>query len=102
LSIIGESTEIDRLAFSLPLKEASEPIEFEDGYALVRVLDRKEVTSEDFEKNRKEEREKFLEMKKNKFFLSYLSDMRKKKDVKIKYDLFLKINTDILSRYGEE
>lgn len=102
LSIIGESAEIDRLAFSLPLKEASEPIEFEDGYALVRVLDRKEVTSEDFEKNRKEEREKFLEMKKNKFFLSYLSDMRKKKDVKIKYDLFLKINTDILSRYGEE
>jgi len=102
LSIIGESAEIDRLAFSLPLNEVSEPIEFGEGYALIRVLDRKEVTSEDFEKNKKEEREKFLEMKKNKFFLSYLSKMRKKKNVKIKYDLFLKINTDVLSRYGEE
>jgi peptidyl-prolyl cis-trans isomerase D len=102
LSIIGESPEIDQLAFSLPLNEVSEPIEFGEGYALIRVLDRKEVTSEDFEKNKKEEREKFLEMKKNKFFLSYLSKMRKKKNVKIKYDLFLKINTDVLSRYGEE
>jgi len=102
LSIIGENAEIDRLAFSLPLEEASEPIEFEDGYALIKVLDRKEVTPEDFEKNKKEEREKFLEMKKNKFFLSYLSNMRKRKRVRIKYDVFLKINTDVLSRYGEE
>jgi peptidyl-prolyl cis-trans isomerase D len=102
LSIIGENAEIDRLAFSLPLKKASEPIEFEDGYALIRVLDRKEITAEDFEKNRKEEREKFLDMKKNKFFLSYLSNMRKEKNVRIKYDLFLKINTDVLSRYGKE
>jgi len=102
LSIIGENVEIDRLAFSLPLHEVSEPIEFEDGYALIQVLDRKVVSAEDFEKNKKEEREKFLEMKKNKFFLSYLSNMRARKNVRIKYDLFLKINTDILSRYGEE
>jgi peptidyl-prolyl cis-trans isomerase D len=102
LSIIGENTEIDRLAFSLPLEEASEPIEFEDGYALIKVLDRKEVSPGDFEKNKKEEREKFLDMKKNKFFLSYLSNMRKVKRVRIKYDVFLKINTDVLSRYGEE
>ncbi len=102
LSIIGENAEIDRLAFSLPLKEASDPIEFKDGYALIRVLDRKEITAEDFEKHKKEEREKFLDMKKNKFFLSYLSNMRKKKGVRIKYDLFLKINTDVLSRYGKE
>ncbi len=102
LSIIGESPEIDRLAFSLPLGKASEPIEFEDGYALIKVLDRKEITAEDFEKNKKEEREKFLDMKKNKVFLSYISNMRKKKNVRIKYDLFLKINTDVLSRYGKE
>jgi len=102
LSIIGENAEIDRLTFSLPLMEASEPVEFEDGYALIKVLDRKVVTAEDFEKNKKEEREKFLETKKNKFFLSYLSNMRNNKGVRIKYDLFLKINTDILSRYGEE
>ena len=102
LSIIGENAEIDRLAFSLPLKKASDPIEFEDGYALIRVLDRKEVTAEDFEKNKKEEREKFLDTKKKKVFFFFSSNMRKKKDVRIKYDLFLKINTDVLSRYGKE
>ena len=102
LSIIGENEEIDELAFSLPLKEASDPVEFENGFVTVQVLDRKEVTPEDFEKNKKEQREKFVETKKNKLFLSLISKMREEKGVKIKYDLFLKVNTDVLSRYGEE
>jgi peptidyl-prolyl cis-trans isomerase D len=102
LSVIGENEEIDELVFSLPLKEASDPVEFENGFVTVQVLDRKEVTPEDFEKNKKEQREKFVETKKNKLFLSLISKMREEKGVKIKYDLFLKVNTDVLSRYGEE
>ena len=71
LGIIGENQEFDKLAFSLSLKEASEPVEFENGYSLARVLDRKEVTKEDFEKNREKERENLLETKRNKFFQTY-------------------------------
>jgi peptidyl-prolyl cis-trans isomerase D len=102
LSVIGESREIDRLAFSLPQEEASDPVEFESGYALVRVLDRKEVTTEDFEKVKQSEKEAFLESKKNKFFSSYLAKLQEDKEVKIRYDLFLKTNQDILSRFGGE
>lgn len=102
LSIIGESEEIDTLAFSLPLEEESEPIEFKNGYALIKVLDRKEVTQEDFEKNKKEEKQKLLEMKKSKFLHSYLMKLREVKGVKIKYDLFLKVNSEVLSRFGGE
>jgi hypothetical protein len=40
--------------------------------------------------------------KKNKFFQSYMSRLREEKKVRIKYDLFLKINSDVLSRYGGE
>lgn len=102
LSVIGENEDIDRLAFSLPVGEASEPVEYETGYALMRVLDRKEVTQEDFATNIKEEKETLLAEKKNKFLQSYLFKMRDSKGVKIKYDLFLKINSDVLSRFERE
>jgi len=102
LGIIGENRKIDKLAFSLPLEEASGPVEFESGYALMRVLDRKEVTREEFEKVKETEKENFLESKKNKFFSSYLAKLQEDKEVKIRYDLFLKTNQDILSRFGGE
>ncbi len=102
LSVIGENSKIDELAFSLPLKEGSEPVEFEEGYALIKILDRKEVTQEDLEKDKETEKENLLGAKKNKFFQSYMFKLREEKKVKIKYDVFLKINSDVLSRYEGE
>jgi peptidyl-prolyl cis-trans isomerase D len=100
LSVVGENAEVDRLSFSLPLKETSEPIEFADGYALIRILDRKEVTKEDFEENLNSEKETQLETKKNRFFASCMSKLREDRGVNIRYDVFLKINSDILSRFA--
>lgn len=102
LGVIGENREIDHLSFTLPLGETSDPVEIESGYALIRVLDRQEVTEEEFEKEKKTEMENLLEAKKNRFFASYLSKMREEKEVKIRYDLFMKTNSDILSRFGGE
>ncbi len=100
LSVIGENAEVDKLAFSLPLNETSDPIEFANGYALIRILDRKEVTKEDFQENLSSEKETQLETKKNKFFASFMSKLREDKGIKIRYDVFLKINSDILSRFA--
>jgi peptidyl-prolyl cis-trans isomerase D len=102
LSIVGENSEIDELAFSLPLNEGSEPVEFEEGYALIKILDRKVVTQEDLEKDKETERENLLEAKKNKFFQSYMSKLREEKKVEPEWDLFLKISSDVLSRYERE
>lgn len=102
LSIIEENSEVDSLAFSLPLEEASEPVKFDNGYVLIRPLGRKEVTKEEFETEKETERENLLEMKKNKFFQSYLSKIQENKGVRIKYDLLLKINSDVLSRFAPE
>ncbi len=102
LSTIGENEEVDRLSFSLPIGQASEPLEFENGYVLVKILDRKEVTRQDFEKNRDEEKKNLLETKKNKFLASYLHKLRNEKGVQIKYDLFIKVNSDVLSRFEGE
>ncbi len=99
LGVIGESPEIDRLSFSLPLHQTSDPIEFTAGYVLLRVLERKEVDREEFEKNKPTELTTYLEAKKNKFLQAYVSKLREEKEVKINYNLFMQINNDILSRF---
>jgi parvulin-like peptidyl-prolyl isomerase len=102
LGVIGESPEIDRLAFSLPVNQTSEPVEFATGYALVRVLERKEASREEFEKNRQTELTNFLEAKKNRFLQAYLDRLRGEKDVKINSNLFMQVNNDILSRFESQ
>ncbi|MCX6567196.1 MAG: SurA N-terminal domain-containing protein [Candidatus Aminicenantes bacterium] len=99
IAVIGESKQADDLAFTLPLNQAGEPFAFETGYALLRVLDRKESTRAEFEKTKETETEQVLGMKKNKFLQAYLAKLRTDKGVKIKYDKFLTITQDILSRY---
>ena len=101
LSLIGENTQVDNLIFSLPLNTVSSPFEFEGGYALIKVLERKEATRAEFEKNKETERNKLLETKKDKFLQSFMAKLREEKGVKINYNLFLKLNSDLLSRYAE-
>ncbi len=102
IGVIGENKEIDRLAFSLPVGQTSDPVEFGSGHTLIRILDRQEVTKEEFNEEKESYRENYLEMKKNKFFSSYMARLREEKEVKIKYDLFLKVNSDVLSRFSGE
>jgi peptidyl-prolyl cis-trans isomerase D len=102
IGVIGENSEIDRLAFSLPFKQMSDPVEFENGYAVVRVLDRKQADKAEFEKEKETQTSSSLETKKTKFLQSYLAKLRNEKGVKIKYNLFLQTTNDILSRYETE
>jgi peptidyl-prolyl cis-trans isomerase D len=99
LSYVGENSEIDELTFSLPLNEGSDPIEFEEGYALIKILERIEVTQEDFEKDKEAERENLLEDKKRYFLHSYISKLIEEKKVERNWNLFLKVSNDVLSRY---
>jgi len=99
LGVIGESPEIDRLAFSLPIGQISEPVEFATGYALVKVLERKEASREEFEKNKATELTNFLEARRNRFLQSYIDKLRTERRVRINYGLFMQVNNDILSRY---
>jgi peptidyl-prolyl cis-trans isomerase D len=99
LSIIGQNPKVDELAFSLSLQEISEPIEFEGGYAMIRLLDRKNVSQEDFKKEKEKEIENLLEMKKNRFFHSYMIKLREELGFNIKSDLYFKTISDVLSMY---
>ncbi|MBE0711460.1 MAG: SurA N-terminal domain-containing protein [Candidatus Aminicenantes bacterium] len=101
LTLVGESPEVDRLVFSLPLKQASEPLAVDAGYAIFRVLEKKEVSREEFDKVKATERDTLLEQEKNKFLQSYMAKAREDKKVRINYDAFLRINNDVLSRFSK-
>jgi peptidyl-prolyl cis-trans isomerase D len=101
LSLVGERPEVDRLVFGLPLKQASETIAVDEGYAIFRVLEKKEVTREEFDKVKATEQGTLLEQKKNKFLQSYMAKAREEKKVRINYDTFLRLNNDVLSRYSK-
>lgn len=102
LGIIGESDQIDELAFSLPLKEISEPVYTEKGWVIIKPLSRKEVSREELDKVIQEEKAKLLQEKQNKILVSFLAKLRQKKKVKINYNLFNQINEDILSRFKKQ
>jgi peptidyl-prolyl cis-trans isomerase D len=99
LTLVGESPEADRLVFGLPLKQASEPLEVDAGYAVFRVLEKKEVSREEFDKIKTTERSTLLEQEKNKFLQSYMAKAREEKKVRVNYDTFLRLNNDVLSRF---
>ncbi len=101
LSLVGDRPEIDDLIFSLPLKQASEPMAVDEGYALFRVLERTEATREEFEKVKADEKETLLGEKKNKFLTSYLNKARDEMSVKINAEAFQRITQDVLSRYAQ-
>ncbi|MBN1940094.1 MAG: SurA N-terminal domain-containing protein [Candidatus Aminicenantes bacterium] len=99
IAVVGESKDADNLAFTLPLKQVSEPFAFDTGYALLRVLERTEADREEFEKVKETETTQVLEQKKNKFLQAYLAGRKEEKGIKIDYDQFLQLTQDILSRY---
>jgi peptidyl-prolyl cis-trans isomerase D len=101
LSLMDDTAEIDRLVFSLPINQISEPLEISDGFAVVRVLERKEVSREDFEKVKTDEMSKLLNQSQEMFLFSYLQKVREDMKIKVNYDLFVKTTDDLLGRISE-
>ena len=99
LSLVGQRPEVDGLVFGLPVKSPSEPVPVDEGFAVFRVLERKESTREEFEKVQATERETLLEEKRNKFLQSYLARAREDKGVRINNEAYFRITSDILDRY---
>jgi peptidyl-prolyl cis-trans isomerase D len=101
LSLVGERSEVDALVFGLPVKQASEPVAVDEGYAVFRVLERKEVTREDFAKVKDTERNSLLEQEKNKFLQSFMASARQDKKVRVNYETYQRLTTDVLGRFSK-
>ncbi len=101
LSLIDEPAEVERLVFSLPINQASEPINVGNGYVVVRVLERKEVSREEFEQVKEEEMARALSEVQEMFLYSYLQKAMQERKIKVNYDLFTKTADEVLNRFSE-
>jgi peptidyl-prolyl cis-trans isomerase D len=87
---IGVSAEIDKVAFSLPKGGVSEPISTPQGTAIVRVVEKEDVTDEQIASGADAVREELLNQRRDRFFSGYM--------VKAKEKLKIQINQETLAR----
>jgi peptidyl-prolyl cis-trans isomerase D len=87
---LGVSEAIDKVAFSLPQGGVSDPITTPSGTAIVRVVERQEVTDADITAGRDQLRDELVNQRRDRFFGAYMQ--------KAKQGLKITINQETLAR----
>ena len=87
---IGMSDAVDAAAFSLPLNGVSDPISTPTATAIVRVVERQDVTDAQIASGRDELREEMTGQRRDRFFSAYMQ--------KAKTNLKININQDTLAQ----
>ncbi|GAB6138285.1 peptidylprolyl isomerase [Halanaerobaculum tunisiense] len=70
-------------AFSLEVGEVSEPVKTKSGYHLIKVTDKQEAEGEEFEKKKKDIKQKLLQKKQKKVFSNWLEDAKEEAEITI-------------------
>jgi peptidyl-prolyl cis-trans isomerase D len=87
----GVSPALEAAAFSLPAGGVSAPVVTDNGAAIVKVLERKDVAPEELAKQKDTLRTELLNERKNKFFASYMTKARQRMKVNINRDTIAQI-----------
>ena len=90
---LGVSPALEAAAFSLPAGAVSDPVVTDNGAAIVKVIERKDVVNEDLAKQKDSLRAEILNDKRNKFFASYMTKARQRMKVNINRETINKIIT---------
>lgn len=88
LPSLGPAPVVMAAAFSLPINAVSDPISMPSGTAIIRVLERDEVTAEEMAAGRDRFRDQMLADRKNRFFMAYMT--------KVKQGLRIEVNREAL------
>jgi peptidyl-prolyl cis-trans isomerase D len=87
---LGAASAVEDAAFKLPVGAASDPIPTDNGTAVVKVLEKKEVTPTEWVANKDRFREELLSDRRNRFFSAYM--------VKAKQKMKIAVNRETLQR----
>jgi peptidyl-prolyl cis-trans isomerase D len=87
---VGVSPEVDKVAFALPVGGVSEPIVTNTGTVIVRVVERDDVTLDEFKNGKDEFRAQLLAERRGRFFSAYMT--------KVKQKMKIEINDEVLRR----
>jgi parvulin-like peptidyl-prolyl isomerase len=80
---LGLAPTITEAAFALPVGAVSEPITTDTGTALVKVLEKQEVTPVEWASNQDMFRNELLNDKRNRFFASYMTKAKQKMSIQL-------------------
>jgi peptidyl-prolyl cis-trans isomerase D len=75
---LGVAPAVDEVAFKLPLGGVSDPIPTDNGTAVIKVLEKKEVTPEEWTSSKDRFREEVLTDHRNRFFSAYMAKAKLK------------------------
>ena len=84
---IGINQDVDRAAFALPVGGVSEPVTTSDGTVIVRVLERDDVTADEFKGGREAFRAQLLTERRNRFFTAYITKAKQNMKIEIRSDV---------------
>jgi peptidyl-prolyl cis-trans isomerase D len=87
---VGVSPEVDKVAFSMPAGSVSDPIATGDGTVIVKVVERDEVTPEEYRPAKETFRAELLNERRNRFFTAYMNRAKEK--------MAIEINSDVVRR----
>jgi peptidyl-prolyl cis-trans isomerase SurA len=79
----GVSPALEAAAFALPAGGVSDPIVTENGAAIVKVIERKDVVADELAKQKDTLRAEMLNERKNKFFSAYMTKARLRMKINI-------------------
>jgi peptidyl-prolyl cis-trans isomerase D len=88
---IGVSPEVERVAFALPAGSVSDPIQTTEGTAIVRVVERDEVTPDELRQAQETFRAELLNERRSRFFSAYMGKAREKMTVEVKNDVLQRV-----------
>ena len=80
---LGMAAEVTETAFALAPGAVSEPITTDTGSAIIKVLEKQEVTPQELTANREKFREDLLADRRNRFFAAYMSKAKQKMRIEV-------------------
>jgi peptidyl-prolyl cis-trans isomerase D len=87
----GASQAVENAAFTLPAGSVSDAIVTDNGAAIVKVLERKDVAPDEFVKQKDSLRADLLNERRNKFFAAYMSKARQRMKININRETIAQI-----------
>ena len=83
---LGVAPAVEEAAFKLPVGAVSDPIATDNGSAVIKVLEKKEVTPEEWTSSKDRFREEMLTDRRNRFFTAYMGKAKQKMKIDVNRD----------------
>ena len=80
---LGVAPAVEEIAFKLPVGAVSDPIATDNGSAVIKVLEKKEVTADEWTSSKDRFREEMLTDRRNRFFTAYMGKAKQKMKIDV-------------------